>query len=239
MHTSSKKFDLVIIGSSEAYSLGTQIFARNTELMSGVIERAIFVTDSHIHIGKQTIRMDSKLPFNERVLRALKECHNEYVILALDDMLFTKLGRWQPLLSVLADFGPNYVSLTANPRPKGAIVGHPVFSITTKQSPYRLTTQPSCWRRDVCKRIFEYHYQPGDFERKAGIVHDELLGLTLGARVDVLSSVELVKKGKVKKLLACLYNISTGSLTPMPLASELSSTLRGFLNRAWFRVFGF
>lgn len=113
------------------------------------------------------IHLAGKKPWGERILEALDIMDTDYVFFILEDYyLHYKYSEERLFVSMLMMDQLGIDRLQLSPSGHQSYMDKNRFGIAkfAKDSNYKISMQPSIWRKDFLKEVVKPHYSPWDFE---------------------------------------------------------------------------
>ncbi len=113
------------------------------------------------------IPVGKDVQWSERLLHAVSQVKEEYVLLLLDDYYITKPVKEAELLhcvEVMKATGAGYCRVYPSPAPTIDLPGFPGFGIVEKGAAYRTSTQATIWKTSTLKNFIIPTESVWDFE---------------------------------------------------------------------------
>ncbi|MCO7188750.1 MULTISPECIES: hypothetical protein [unclassified Pseudoalteromonas] len=146
--------------------------------------------------GLQVIKSGEDKDWSSSIRSSLSQLEEEYVLLLIDDIIFTKDVDFEKLSSLYQEFidsGMNYLRLKNSPLPD--IDFNQDIGEISKDSLYRTAIFPSIWKKDVLFDILKDGESAWEFELKGSVRSDNYGGF-YSVYEDVFEGIHGVIKGK-------------------------------------------
>ncbi len=230
--------DVVVISSDDMLALGKKIFKKNNKFFDEFSDNQYLVTESLVitNDGREVEACFSS--FYDKLNHALHLAKSKYVLLMLDDYVVTRVCHLDSLIRTLNTFEPDYIRMRAVPSNGQMLVGFSPFTVTTVQSFYRINSQPSLWKKSTLLTIMDREVTPWKMEMEYGVGKNSMLKLTLGTRKDLIRCEEVVKKRKVKPILAKRCGLDVEGIDKLSMWEEIKMTSIGVLVSIAFFIRG-
>ncbi len=120
-----------------------------------IIEASKYLADKYLHVGHRVyIKYDGELEFwGQYVAGFMKYLRDEYVILGLDDFLFSEMTDMEVYSKALAEIGGDVINIKL------------CQSTEAEHNEYPVTTQMTIWNREYLIWLLEQSNSPWNFER--------------------------------------------------------------------------